>query len=189
MIYVITNLRGGTAARYRTVTRRLFHAACWLISSIHRQFVTSADFSLGRTETSGMDPGTIIAVIVTSAQVLNLLTKYYHGVHDARRDVERLVSETQSFRDVLQKIQQLLNTSDGTRLSASSSQVTAITASISSLEKLKDKLDPSHGKRIMKRVGLRALKWPLTKKEVDDCIEHLERCKSTLNLALGVDHT
>lgn len=135
-----------------------------------------------------MDPGTIIAVIVTTTQVLSLLTKYYQGVHDARTDVERLKSEIQSFQHVLQKIQELLKSSNGTRLSASSSQITAIAHSVSSLEELKDKLDPSHGKRIMKRVGLRALKWPLTKQEVNEYMIHLERCKGTLNLAFEADH-
>ena len=135
-----------------------------------------------------MDPGTILAVIVTTTQVLSLLTKYYQGVHDAKAEVQRMVSEIQTFEGVLQKIKELLNSPNGMRLSASSSQSTAIAHAISSLEKLKDKLDPSHGKRIMNRVGFRALTWPLTKKEVNEYIAHLERCKGTLNLALEVDH-
>lgn len=135
-----------------------------------------------------MDPGTILAVIVTATQVLSTLTKYYQGVHDASTDVERMISEIQSFQDVLRKIKDLLHSPSGKRLSASTSQVTDIANSLSSLEKLKDKLDPSHGKRVMKRMGFRALKWPLTKKEVNDYITHLERCKGTLNLAFEADH-
>lgn len=135
-----------------------------------------------------MDPGTITAVIVTTTQVLSLLTKYYQGVHDARTDVERLVSEIQSFQEVLTKIQELLKSSNNTKLSVSSSLVPEIAQSMSSLENLKDILDPSHGKRIMKRVGFRALRWPLTKKEVNEHIAQLERCKGTLNLALEADH-
>ena len=135
-----------------------------------------------------MDPGTILAVVVTTTQVLSLLTKYYQGVHAARTDVQRMISEIQSFQDVLQKIQELFNSPKGTRLSVSSSQTMAIAHAISSLEKLKDKLNPSHGKKMMNRVGLRALKWPITKKEVNEYVAHLERCKGTLNLALEADH-
>ena len=135
-----------------------------------------------------MDPGTIIAVVVTTTQVLSLLTKYYQGVSEARTDVQRLISEIQSFQDVLQKIQELLDSPKGTRLSASSSQTTAIAHAVSSLKQLKDKLDPSHGKKMMNRVGLRALKWPLAKKEVNEYVVHLERCKGTLSLALEADH-
>lgn len=135
-----------------------------------------------------MDPGTILAVAVTTTQVLSLLTKYYQGVFGAKTDVQRLLSEIQSFQDVLRKIQEPLNSPKGTRLSASSSQAAAIAHAISSLEKLKEKLDPSHGKKIMNRVGLRALKWPLTKKEVNEYVAHLERCKGTLSLALEADH-
>lgn len=135
-----------------------------------------------------MDPGTIIAVVVTTAQVLSLLTKYYQGVQNARTDVELMVSEIQSFQHVLEKIQELLNSSNKMKLSTSSSQVTAIVQSMSTLEKLKDKLDPSHGKRMMKRVGFRALRWPLTKKEVNEYITHLDRCKGTLNLVFEADH-
>lgn len=135
-----------------------------------------------------MDPRTIIALVVTTTQILSLLTKYYQGVHDARTDVERMVSELQSFQHVLNKVQELLNSSNDTKLSASSSQVTAIAQSMSFLDKLKDILDPSHGKRMMKRVGFRALKWPLTKKQLNEYIAHLDRCKGTLNLAFEVDH-
>lgn len=135
-----------------------------------------------------MDPGTITAVIVTTTQVLKLLTKYYRGVHDAKTDVERITSEIQSFQDVLQKIHKLLSSSNETVLPAMSSQVTAIEESLSSLERLKDKLDPSHKKRAMRRMGLRALWWPLTKQEVNEHIDHLEKWKETLNLAIAVDH-
>jgi hypothetical protein len=134
-----------------------------------------------------MDPGTIIAVIVTSTKVLSLLAKYYEGVHDAKTEVERFVSEIQSLQNVLQKIEELLKSSNGTSLSASSSQATAIMESLSNLQTLQEKLEPKSGRRVMNRMGLRALKWPLTRKEVDDCIAHLGRCKATLSLALEAD--
>jgi hypothetical protein len=136
-----------------------------------------------------MDPGTIVAVVTTSAAILSILSEYYSGVKSAKEDIQRLSDEVGEFRHVLQEIQKQAKNPSVTRLPLSDSSTTAIEKSLSNLKELEEKLTPNKGGRLMKRVGLRALKWPLTSKEVDKYITKLERRKSTLSLMLGTDQT
>lgn len=137
-----------------------------------------------------MEPGTVIAIIETSFSVLSLIAKYYSGVKNAKEDVEGLKSEVEAFHNVLRKIQELVQTSsNANKLSLSDSLATVIESSSSDIEYIKHKLDPSRGEKVMRRVGLRALQWPFTKKEVEEHIARLERYKTTLTLALSSDQT
>lgn len=49
------------------------------------------------------------------------------------------------------------------------------------------RLEKALGKDKMKKFGMRALKWPFDKKEINDAVAVIERCKTTFNLALGCD--
>ncbi|MCJ1467997.1 hypothetical protein MMC07_006623 [Pseudocyphellaria aurata] len=130
-----------------------------------------------------MDPGTFTAILETSGTAGSLIVKYYRGVKDAKEEVESLQTEIDDFKKVLLGIQGSVQSSDPAKLSHFSSLATAIEGSSSEIEKINHLLDPSKGKRLMRRVGIRALKWPFTKKEVQEHIERLERLKSTLSLA------
>ena len=138
---------------------------------------------------NAMDPGTILAVAELSAKVLSVIAKYYWDVKNAKADIERLSNEIRSFHDILQKVQKLVQSFGATRLPISVSLAEAVKQSLLDITMLEDKLNPGKGGRVMKRVGLRALKWPLTKKEVDDYVAKLERYKTTLGLALNADQT
>lgn len=136
-----------------------------------------------------MDPGTFVAIVTTSATVLSLLSEYYSNVKSAKKDIQRLSDEIEGYRNVLQEVQKQVNITDAVVPSLSRSSVRAIQDSLSYLEELEDKLTPKKRGRLMKSVGLRALKWPFTCKEVDKYITRLERRKATLNLALSTDQT
>ena len=136
-----------------------------------------------------MDPGTILAVAELSTKALSVITKYYWDVKNAKADIERLWNEIKAFDDVLQKVQELVQNFGTTRLPISASLGEAVKQSLLDITMLEDKLNPGKGRRIMKRAGFRALKWPLTSKEVDDCITKLERYKTTIGLALSTDQT
>ena len=136
-----------------------------------------------------MDPGTILAVAELSAKALSVITKYYLDVKNAKADIERLSNEIKAFHDVLQKVHGLVQSFGTTRLPISASLGEAVKQSSRDIAMLEDKLNPGKGGRIMKRAGFRALKWPLTSKEVDDCITKLERYKTTIGLALNTDQT
>ena len=134
-----------------------------------------------------MDPGTILAVVELSATTLSCIGKYYAGVKNARADIQRLSNELKGFHVVSQKVQELVQRSQATRLAISTDFTNVAKQSLLDITALEERLDPSKRGRMMKRVGVRALKWPLTSKEVDECITKLERNKLTLSLALNTD--
>ena len=135
-----------------------------------------------------MDPGTAIAVGQVSAKILSIIWKYYSEVKDAKSDVTYLADEIQNFRNVMQKISELLQ-KDSANVPASDSLIPTIEQSLSEIKILEGKLDPGTGAKVMKRVGKRALKWPFTKKEVDDWVTRFQRLKGTLSLAMNADQT
>lgn len=135
-----------------------------------------------------MDPGTVLAVIQLSDRVLSLIAKYYAGIKKAKEEIESLKAELETFHSVLRRIQELaLQSSNASKLSLLTSLATAVQNSSSDIENIRDKLDPSKGKKAISRVGLRALQWPFTKDEVKEHIARLERHKTTLTLALSSD--
>ena len=136
-----------------------------------------------------MDPGTVIAVAQISAQILSLIVKYYSGVKNAKADIERLQTEVRTFRDVLQKVQDLAQDPRATKLSTWASYLTTINQSLKDVTELESRLNPGKRRKTIHRVGLHAFMWPLTSKEVDKYIGGLERQKTALILALNTDQT
>ena len=51
------------------------------------------------------------------------------------------------------------------------------------------KLEPRKGRKTMSRIGLRALRWPFTSKQVEKIVSNLEGYQQTFGLALQVDQT
>lgn len=136
-----------------------------------------------------MDPGTILAAVTTSATVISLISRYYSGVKNAREDVKRFSTSVEEIHSVLQKVQALVRGPEAARLPASDLAVTAIEQSLREITELEDQLNPKMGGKMMRRVGLRALKWPFTSKQMNEYIIRLERRKAMLNLALNADQT
>lgn len=136
-----------------------------------------------------MDPGTILAAVTTSATVITLISRYYSGVKNAREDVKRFSASVEEIHSILQKVQALARGADAARLPVSDPAVAAIEQSLREITELEDQLNPKMGGKMMRRVGLRALKWPLTSKQMDEYITKLERRKAMLILALNADQT
>ena len=134
-----------------------------------------------------MDPGTILAVSTASLKVSTLLWKYYSDVKDAKDDIQRLAREAEAFRQILEKLKTLGQGQSQTRLLATSSFIEAMQQSLSIFKKLEERLDPGTGTKAMRRFGIRALKWPLTRNEVDKLVKNLEGFKATLSLVLSHD--
>lgn len=134
-----------------------------------------------------MDPGTILAVVTTSAAALSHIIQYYSDVKEARQDRERLHEEVKALHDVLQNVQCLANGPNASKVPSLSSYLKASCSP--DIEELEARLNPGKGRKAMKKVGLRALKWPFDKKDVDKYIDRLERHKSTISAALGIDQT
>ena len=136
-----------------------------------------------------MDPGTIVAVTDRSVKILSILARYYSGVHNAKAEIQQLYTEVQSLHDVLSRLAVSVRKPGTTKLPASTASAFAIRQCLSEIEALEEKLNPSKGGRLMRRVGIRALTWPLTRKDVDECISKIEKHKTAFNLALNTDQT
>lgn len=129
----------------------------------------------------------VIAVIQLADRVLCLCGEYATAVKNAYKDIERLGKEIKNTKDILEKVSDLLRGPDGTNLMASQSLKEAVTGYISELEGIEGKLRPGKGQKAMSRVGLRALKWPLQKNEIESVMGNLERYKQLVIGALQVD--
>ncbi|RYP40199.1 hypothetical protein DL768_010663 [Monosporascus sp. mg162] len=135
----------------------------------------------------------VIALIELSAKVTSLCLQYSSAVKNAKSDIERLQGELDRLQTTLQGARQLLESADGERLRTSqqlrdglggcSAQLTDLQA------KLQSTLDPQGARKIMRRFGFRALKWPYKSENVDAIIRTLERYRDTLSAALLIDQS
>ncbi|MCJ1244864.1 hypothetical protein MMC30_002065 [Trapelia coarctata] len=142
-----------------------------------------------------MDPlsatASVIAVIQITGQVFNICQTYFQGVKSARKDIKRLRDEVTAFQDALTSVADLADAPDSTQLSNLHLLTKAdglLQRCKIDLEDLVARLQAGMGKdEKMKQFGLRALKWPLSSKEVDRELMVLSRYKETFALALTTD--
>jgi DNA anti-recombination protein RmuC len=144
-----------------------------------------------------MDPlsgaASVIAVIDISAKVASLCFQYSVEVKHAKGDIERLHQKVNDIKNVLEKLRQLLGKQHKSQLSTIRSLLDPLQRCSQELERLEAtlqaKLKPSQSRKAMQRFGIRALKWPLTSKEVENAVRNLETYGNTFSLALQVDQT
>lgn len=138
-----------------------------------------------------MDPlggaASVIAVVDITAKVVTICSKYYSNVKDAERDIKSLQSEVESLQHVLNQVQALSNEAQKRKLLTGNQALKQQQQLTGQFELLEKKLDPGKRKKAMRRCGLRALRWPLTKQDVGASLQILERFKSTINVALATD--
>ncbi|OCK72831.1 hypothetical protein K432DRAFT_250612, partial [Lepidopterella palustris CBS 459.81] len=134
----------------------------------------------------------VIAVVDMSAKVASLCFQYSVEVKHAKGDIKRLHRKVNEIKNVLEKLEQLLR-QDESRLSTTRTLLDPLQRCSQELkdleDKLKAKLEPGLGRKAMQRFGMRALKWPLTSKEVEKAVQNLEKYGNTFSLALQVDQT
>lgn len=131
----------------------------------------------------------IIAVIDISTKIASLCFQYSVAVKDAKSDIERLQKKIADLNNVLGGVKQLLDGGDKNRLSATHKLAGSLKDCSLRLEELKTRLDPGKTRKTMTRLGVRALKWPFTCKEVEKIVIDLERYEQTFVLALQIDQT
>ncbi|KAF2183567.1 hypothetical protein K469DRAFT_635181 [Zopfia rhizophila CBS 207.26] len=134
-----------------------------------------------------MDPGIIIAVVQLSAKIVSLLSEYSSDVSHAREDISRLRDEVAALDLVLTKVQKLAEGPEAARLPTLNLLVETIKQTSPELDGLLNKLSPGRTRKTMKRIGFRALKWPLERKDLDRFVTVLERQKCTIITALNTD--
>ncbi|KAJ6118780.1 hypothetical protein N7471_013400 [Penicillium samsonianum] len=131
----------------------------------------------------------VIAVIQLTGTLVKLCGGYIQEVKDARDEILTLQRAIAGLQGTLQDLQRFLQSNHGKALPTSSRLVSNFTDCLSDIRALEARLDPGKGKKLMRKVGLRALKWPLKRTEVESVIHNLERYKSSFLLSLQVDQS
>lgn len=129
----------------------------------------------------------VIAVVDISAKVASLCYKYSVEVTHAKDDIERLRRKVNDTKNVLERLQELEQ--NNPQLSTTRNVADSLQKCHEQLEKLKDRLEPGRGRKAMRRVGIRSLKWPFTSKEVEKTVQNIENYQNTFGLALQTDQT
>jgi hypothetical protein len=129
----------------------------------------------------------VIAVVDMSAKVGSLLFQYSKDVRNAKEDIGRVQLQVTSLKNASESVQQHLNGPDGEKLEASQKLRDALQQGCSQLESLEQRLLPGKRRKIMSRYGLRALKWPLDRKDIEKTIQDIGRYTQAISLALQLD--
>ncbi|KAL4860467.1 hypothetical protein BDV12DRAFT_205020 [Aspergillus spectabilis] len=130
----------------------------------------------------------VIAVIQLTGSLVKLCGGYIREVKDAREEILTLQRAITGLEGILQALQKFLQ-GTGNALPTSSRLVSDIADCLSDLQALEARLDPGKGTRLMRKMGLRALKWPLKRTDMEGVMKNLERYKSSFLLSLQVDQT
>lgn len=143
-----------------------------------------------RTSMDGVSAtANLLTLLEVSLKVVSLCTEYYSKVKEAKDDVNRFLLEFKTFIEILQNLRRLAENSKTAHIFASQSLAGSITQCQSDLQKLQQKLDPGKRQKTMSRFGMRALRWPFQRSDVELVMINLERYKSTFTATLNVDQT
>lgn len=135
----------------------------------------------------------VIAVVELVAKVGSLCLEYSSAVKSARSEIERLQKHIENLRITADDAQKLLQGPHGVQLETSQKLHKTLTDTRLQLDeiatKLEAKLYTGHTKTLMRRMGLRALKWPFESKDIDRIIASLQRDRDSFAVALQIDQT
>lgn len=131
----------------------------------------------------------VIAVIELSAKIASLCLQYYKDVKNSKDDIGRLLQEVTNLNRISTDVAKLLEGPDGPRLQSSQKLRSAVKDTLWGLQKIREKLDPGTTRKAMSRVGVRALKWPFSSKDMEKAVHDLSRCTQSVSLALQIDQT
>jgi Fungal N-terminal domain of STAND proteins len=130
----------------------------------------------------------IVTVVQIAGSIAKLCGGYISDVKDARQDIERLQQKAATLHDVLQKLMEASDVKKRKPLNLSNEVMISIKQCSQDLERLQKKLQPKTGQKTMSKVGLRALKWPLSKASVNDDVRMIEGYLTIFNAALQLGH-
>ncbi|KAJ5690340.1 hypothetical protein N7462_004732 [Penicillium macrosclerotiorum] len=129
----------------------------------------------------------VIAVIQLAGSIITVCGGYVNKAKHAKEEIHRLQQELGGLVEVLKVLHQLLHGPNCTKLMTTEALLKYVPECNLALKSLKEKLEPDKTQKRMSRLGLRALKWPLKQRAVDDTIRDIERYKTLINLALDID--
>jgi hypothetical protein len=135
-----------------------------------------------------MDPLSITASILTLLQLTEKVIRYARQTKDAPKERTRVLQEASGLVGLLITLKSLVDDCDPqdpwlratSRLATSNGPLEQYR---SALEKLTGKIMPGDG---LRKIG-QALVWKFTKEDVSDLLSQIERVKSLVDIALGMD--
>jgi hypothetical protein len=135
-----------------------------------------------------MDPLSITVSVLTLLQLTEKVIKYARQTKDSPKERTRLLQEASGLFGLLVTLKSLVDDCDPrdpwlqatSRLATSSGPLDQYR---SALEKLIGKIMPGDG---LRKIG-QALVWKFTKDDISDLLLQIERVKSLINIALGMD--
>ncbi|KAL3469675.1 hypothetical protein BJX99DRAFT_268041 [Aspergillus californicus] len=129
----------------------------------------------------------VIAVIQLTGSIVTICGGYIQEVKDAREDIASLQRQATSLLEIVKKLAELVNGQNGEKLSTSQTLANDTTSCKLVLTRLMERIDPENARKrtkAMRKLGFRALKWPLKRAELERMTQDLERYKSSFILAL-----
>jgi hypothetical protein len=133
----------------------------------------------------------VTAIIDISVKVISLCFQYSVAVKDAKKDIDRLQRTVTDIKNVLEEVKRLLllDGQNKPRLSTTHKLSDSLEQCHQQLDELETQMKPRKTRKAMQRLGVRALKWPFTSKQVEKMVASLEKNGQTFGLALQVDQT
>ncbi|KAK7423699.1 hypothetical protein QQX98_000889 [Neonectria punicea] len=131
----------------------------------------------------------IMTVIELSAKVATLCLDYSKAVGNAKEDITRLRNRLDGLARTLQGVHRLLAGPDARDLPTSQDLFQSVDQCTLELVKLQSRLDPGKTRKTMRRLGLRALKWPFDSNAINETVSNLNHYERTVTLGLQVDQT
>ncbi|KAK2599970.1 hypothetical protein QQS21_005272 [Conoideocrella luteorostrata] len=131
----------------------------------------------------------VIAVVDVSVKVITLCSQYANAAANAQADIARLETHVKGLKTTLDDARALIEAPQGVSLSASRGLTDQLAGCHSTLEKLHGKLETGTVHKRKHRLWLRALKWPLSRGEIETTISALERYHRRIMDGLQIDQT
>jgi hypothetical protein len=109
-------------------------------------------------------------------------------VWNAKSDIKRLKDHVKTLNTTAKSVKRLLEDPDAAAFETVQELVDSLSGSLTLLKQLQDRLDSDKARKPMSLIGVRALKWPYDRKEIEAVIASLENYEQTISHALQVDH-
>ncbi|KAL9043979.1 MAG: hypothetical protein Q9214_002852, partial [Letrouitia sp. 1 TL-2023] len=129
----------------------------------------------------------IVGLATAAEVVFSRINKFIRHVKNAERDILQLSAEVSGLHGTLRSISLLVAEFEGVGGDAITNP-SQLTVCDLVLDRLRDRLAPFHDNDLGSPDNIRRKwKWPFTRSETVEFVQHLKLAKSTLNLALSAD--
>ena len=134
----------------------------------------------------------VVAVLQAANAVISLCYDFRAAIKNSPWALTRILDEVRDLRNVLETIEQLSPGAEERPLLQMliDPKYSPLTACFYELSALEQKINVTSNTTwpFKKRIALaKAISWKLNENEVKECLAKIERCKSTLSLAITAD--